>query len=68
MIFIVSAAWIVGVAVSFIYGNRILPLTILVLGTGILAAIFSGFGGWPGVAVLSILAVIIWISNKIEMT
>jgi hypothetical protein len=68
MFFIVLAAWVVGIIVSFINGNRKLPFIILLLGGGVLATVFSGHGGWFGVAALAILSAIIWIANKIDMT
>ena len=68
MFFIVLATWLVGVVVSFIYGNRKLPLIILLLGGGVVIAIFSGIAGWFGVAALAILSAIIWIANKSDMT
>jgi hypothetical protein len=66
--FFVMAVWIVGVIVSFIYGNRVLPLIILVLGIGVVAATFNGTLGYYGIAALAVLAVIIWIANKVDMT
>lgn len=68
MFFIVLATWIVGIVVSFIYGNRKLPCFILLLGGGVLAAVFAGHAGWFGVAALAILSAIIWIANKSDMS
>lgn len=68
MFFIVLATWLVGIIVSFIYGNRKLPFIILLLGGGVLAAVFTGHGGWFGVAALAILSAVIWIANKMDMT
>jgi hypothetical protein len=58
----------VGIIISFIYGNRALPMLILALGCGILWAVFAGLAGWWGIAGLAILSVVIWIANKIDMT
>ncbi len=66
--FFVMAVWIVGVIVSFIYGNRALPLIILVLGIGVVAATFKCVLGYYGIAALAVLAVIIWIANNVDMT
>ncbi len=68
MFFWVMGFWIVGVVVSFIYGNRGLPLIILLLGIGVVAATFAGFAGYYGIAALAILAAIIWIANKADMS
>ncbi len=68
MFFIVLAAWLVGVIVSFIYGNRRLPLIVLVLGAGVLAAVFTGHAGVFGLTALAILTATIWIANKMDMT
>jgi hypothetical protein len=68
MFFFVMATWIVGVIVSVINGNRGLPLVVLLLGLGAVAAMFAGIGGWFGMAVLAILSVVIWIANKVDMT
>jgi hypothetical protein len=68
MVFFVIATWIVGIVVSFIYGNRGLPLTILLLGVAVVLATFKCIVGWYGVATLAILSAIIWIANKADMT
>jgi hypothetical protein len=65
MFFIITiVAWAGGVVVSFCYGNRKLPLIVLALGLGM---IFSPIGIWK-VAGLAILAAIMWIANKAEMS
>jgi hypothetical protein len=64
----VMGFWIVGVIVSFINGNRALPVIILLLGIGVVAATFNGMLGYYGIAALAVLAVIMWIANKADMT
>lgn len=64
----VMAFWAVGVIVSFINGNRRLPFAILLLGIGVITATLKGLLGYYGIAALAILAVIIWIANKADMT
>ena len=61
------AVLIVGVIVSFFYGNRTLPLVILLIGIGVAVAAFKGMLGIFGLATLGVLAVIIWIANIKEM-
>ena len=68
MFFIVLGVWIVGVIVSFIYGNRGLPLTILMCGVAATALQFTIGIGFFYIAVMAILSIIIWISNKLEMS
>jgi hypothetical protein len=60
---IVLAAWLAGVVVSFLYGNRLFPAIVLVIGIGLLLA---PIGVWKLVG-LAILAAIMWIANKAEM-
>jgi hypothetical protein len=55
MFFWVMGFWAVGVIVSFINGNRRLPLVILLLGIGVVAATFKGLLGYYGIAALAIL-------------
>jgi len=55
-------AWIAGVIVSFINGNRKMPIVVLLIGIGLLAA---PIGIWKTVG-LALLAAIIWIANKAE--
>jgi hypothetical protein len=59
--YVAIGGWIGGVVISFLTGNRKLPLVILVLGIGLLIATFTGHAGWFGIAGIAILAVIIWI-------
>jgi hypothetical protein len=68
MLFFVLATWIVGIVVSLIYGNRAMPLVVLLLGCIVLAATVFGLGGWWVVASLAVLSAIIWIANKKDMT
>jgi hypothetical protein len=63
MFLVAIIAWVVGVIISFFNGNRKLPLTILLLGLGLL---FAPIGVW-GIAGIAILAAIIWIANKADM-
>ena len=63
MIFIALIAWLGGVIVSFYNGNRKLPLTVLLIGLGL---VFAPVGIWK-MAGFAILAVIIWIANKADM-
>ena len=59
---IVLIAWIGGVVVSFYNGNRKLPIAVLLIGLGLLAA---PIGIWKLVG-LALLAAIIWIANKAD--
>jgi hypothetical protein len=63
MFLIAIIAWAGGVIISLYNGNRKLPLTILLLGVGLL---FAPIGVW-GIAGIAILAAIIWIANKADM-
>lgn len=63
MIFIALIAWLGGVIVSFYNGNRKLPLTVLLIGLGL---VFAPVGIWK-MAGFAILAVTIWIANKADM-
>lgn len=64
--YIAVLAWIGGVVVSFVNGNRKLPSVVLVLGLGLIVAIFTGHAGLLGVSGLAILAAIVWIANKAD--
>lgn len=68
MFYIVIAAWLVGVIVSFIYGNRKLPITILLIGIGITVTEFTVGIGYFYISAMAVVAIIIWIANKLEMT
>jgi len=63
MFLIAVIAWAGGVIISLYNGNRKLPLTILLLGVGLL---FAPIGVW-GIVGIAILAAIIWIANKADM-
>ncbi len=63
MFFVAIVAWAGGVIISFYNGNRKFPITVLLLGLGLL---FAPIGVW-GMAGLAILAAIIWIANKADM-
>jgi hypothetical protein len=56
-------AWLGGVIISFINGNRKMPLIILLIGLGL---IFAPIGIWKLVG-LALLAAIIWTANKLDM-
>jgi hypothetical protein len=56
-------AWLGGVVVSFVNGNRKLPLVILLIGIGLF---FVPVGGYR-LAGFAILAAIIWVANKADM-
>lgn len=64
MSLIALAAWIGGVIVSLYNGNRRLPLTVLLLGLGLL---FAPIGFWSTVGI-AILGAVIWIANKADMS
>ncbi|GAA5497212.1 hypothetical protein Rhal01_03405 [Rubritalea halochordaticola] len=67
MFYIVLGAWLAGVVVSWINHNRKLPISIFALGSLVLALQFTVGLGILSVAVLAILAAIIWIANKLDM-
>lgn len=56
-------AWLGGVIVSFINGNRKMPLIILLIG---LVLFFLPIGIWKLVGI-ALLAAIIWAANKLDM-
>lgn len=63
MYLIAIIAWVGGVIVSFYNGNRKLPLTVLLIGLGLL---FLPIGVW-GLVGIALLAAIMWIANKADM-
>jgi len=67
MFYIVIAAWLAGVIVSFINGNRKLPLTIFVIGAAATAFQFTVGMGYYYIALMAITALVIWIANKMDM-
>lgn len=64
MIFVAIAAWFVGVLYSFYNGNRKLPSIVLL--TGII--LFFAPIGFFKVAGIALLAVVIWITNKWDLS
>jgi len=64
--YIALFAWLGGVVVSFVNGNRRLPTIVLLLGLVLVALTFTGIAGYFGVAGIAILAAIIWIANKAD--
>jgi len=63
MFYLALIAWIGGVIVSFVNGNRRLPLIILLIGLGLF---FAPIGMWK-LAGIALLAAIIWTANKLDM-
>lgn len=68
MFFFIIAAWLAGCIVSFVYGNMKLPFTILGLGVVALAAHFTIGLSYGILAIMGVMNVVIWFSNKMEMT
>jgi hypothetical protein len=66
--FIALIAWIAGLGISFYNGNTKLPLACLVIGIGLLVAIFTGYGGTITTVGFVVLAVILIIANKLDST
>ncbi len=66
--YLVLAAWLGGVVVSFINGNRRLPSVILLLGLVLVVWMFLRKAGYFGMAGIAVLAAIIWIANKADTT
>jgi hypothetical protein len=66
--YIALIAWIGGVVVSFVNGNRRLPSVVLLLGLVLVVLTFMGKVGYFGLAGIAILAAIIWIANKADTT
>jgi hypothetical protein len=56
-------AWLGGIVVSFVNGNRKLPIAILLIGIGLFFLPNPGFR----LAGFAILAAIIWVANKADM-
>ena len=61
-------AWLGGVVVSFANGNRRLPSLVLLLGLVLAGLTFWGKASHFGMAGIAILAAVIWIANKADMT
>jgi len=68
MLFIPISAWLTGVIVSFIYGNRKLPISIFIIGSILTFAQFSIGIGYTYIAIMAVLSAIIWIANKLDMS
>lgn len=66
MLIMVLAVWLTGIAVSFGNGNRKLPITILLLGIGLVIAAFQGLPSHFSFAGIAVLAAVIWIANKAD--
>ena len=68
MLFVVLAAWLVGVGVSLVYGNRALPGAIFGVGATLSYVQFSGVNlGYTYIIGMALLAIVIWIANRVEM-
>ena len=67
MLFIVTAVWIVATLIAFSNGRRSFAFFSLVLGGALVYGLFAGRVGYPGLAALAILAVILVITNKFDM-
>ena len=61
-------AWIAGIGISFYNGNTKLPLLSLVIGIGLLVALFTGHGGALVTVGFAVMAVILIIANKLDMS
>ena len=61
-------AWIAGIGISFYNGNTKLPLISLVIGIGLLVAMFTGHGGVFVTVGFVVMAVILIIANKLDMS
>ncbi|MGB1258551.1 MAG: hypothetical protein ACPG6P_00735 [Akkermansiaceae bacterium] len=68
MLFFTIGAWLAGVCVSFVLHNRKLPLTIFTLGVLTLVAQYTVGLGYITIVILALLAAIIWIGNKFDMS
>ena len=67
MLFIVTGVWIVATMMSFSNGRRRFAFISLLLGGALVYGLFAGKVGYPGLAALTILAVILVITNKFDM-
>lgn len=61
-------AWLAGLGISFYNGNVKLPVFCLVAGIGLLIAIYTGHGDIIGTVGFVLLAVILIIANKFDMS
>ena len=67
MLFIVTGVWIVATLLAFSNGRRGFAFFSLVLGGALVYGLFAGKVGYPGLAALAILSVILVITNKFDM-
>jgi hypothetical protein len=67
MLFIVTGIWIVATLLAFSNGRRGFALFSVLLGGALVYGLFAGKVGYPGLAALAILAVILVITNKFDM-
>ena len=66
--FLAIGVWMTGVVVSFVLGNRKLPLIVFLIGGVCTAVHFTSGLGFIYTSIMAILAVIMLISIKIEMS
>lgn len=67
MLFIVTGVWIVATMMAFSNGRRRFAFVSLLLGGALVYGLFAGKVGYPGLAALAFLAVILVITNKFDM-
>jgi len=67
MLFIVTGVWVVSTLLTFINERRRLAFFSLILGGALVYGLFAGKVGYPGLAALAILALILVITNKFDM-
>ncbi len=67
MFYIAIGAWLAGVIISLINHNRKLPLSIFSIGTLVIIGQFTIGFGYFTILIIALLAVIIWIANKLDM-
>jgi len=67
MLFIVTAVWAVATLIAFSNGRRGFAFFSILLGGLLVYGLFAGKIGYPGLAILSILAVSIVLTNKFDM-
>ena len=68
MLFIVTGIWIVSTWLTFSNERRGLALASLLLGGALSYGLFAGKVGFPGLALLAVLTVILVIINKFDMS
>ena len=67
MLFIVTAIWVVSTLLTFINEQRGLAIFSLILGGALVYGLFAGKVGYPGLAALAILSIVLVITNKFDM-